>query len=255
MSRRFPHGSQRLCDIRRHCFGAGLVASVLEALAKQGREDRAGQEAAATESANAGRLPLLSAVARQPVREGSAGARVAMAMVRGEESTGAEETGCDGGACVSESGMRLSWDSEPESACADRVRQSWEMRAHPRLLLPGLWKEGDVALGNGAKLRFAMYRLKTASRRVAEVLTALAEGPDTFAALSASLSAAARVFGHGEGTMRCWLARAGEHGERLHERHFRNLWLGHVQLDELVVQIGAKVGTCGCGWHWKRKPS
>ncbi len=77
-----------------------------------------------------------------------------------------------------------------------------------------------------------MYRLKTASRRVAEVLTALAEGVD--------LSAAVRVFGHGEGTMRCWLARAGAHGERLHERLFRNLWLEHVQLDELVVQIRGK---------------
>lgn len=77
-----------------------------------------------------------------------------------------------------------------------------------------------------------MYRLKTASRRVAEVLTALAEGLD--------LSAAVRVFGHGEGTMRCWLARAGEHGERLHGRYFRDLWLGHVQLDELVVQMRAK---------------
>ena len=77
-----------------------------------------------------------------------------------------------------------------------------------------------------------MYRLKTASKRVAEVLTALAEGLD--------LSAAVRVFGHGEGTMRCWLTRAGEHGERLHERYFRDLWLGHVQLDELVVQIRGK---------------
>jgi IS1 family transposase/transposase-like protein len=77
-----------------------------------------------------------------------------------------------------------------------------------------------------------MYRLKTATRRVAEVLTALAEGLD--------LSAAVRVFGHGEGTMRCWLARASEHGERMHERHFRDLWLRHVQLDELVVQIRGK---------------
>ena len=80
--------------------------------------------------------------------------------------------------------------------------------------------------------KFRMYRLKTASKRVAEVLTALAKGLD--------LSAAVRVFGHGEGTMRCWLARAGEHGERLHEHYFRDLWLGHVQLDELVVQIQGK---------------
>jgi len=72
------------------------------------------------------------------------------------------------------------------------------------------------------------------------VLTALAEGLDTFAALSAGLSAAVRVFGHGEGTMRCWLARAGEHEKRVHGRYFRDMWLGHVQLDELVVQMRAK---------------
>ncbi len=77
-----------------------------------------------------------------------------------------------------------------------------------------------------------MYRLKTASRRIAEVLTALAEGLD--------LSAAVRAFGRGEGTKRCWLARAGAHGEQLHEQHFRDLWLEHVQLDKLVVQMRAK---------------
>ncbi len=83
-----------------------------------------------------------------------------------------------------------------------------------------------------------MYQLKTASKHVAQALTGLAEGMD--------LSAAVRVFEHGEGTMRCWLARAGARrncvsdGERLHERHFRNLWLEHVQLDELVVQIRGK---------------
>ncbi len=107
-------------------------------------------------------------------------------------------------------------------------------------LLSGVREEGDVAVGDGAKLRFAMYQLKTASKRVAEVLTALAEGLDTFAALSASLSAAVRVFGHGEGTMRCWLAQSGEHGERLHEHYFRDLSLEHVKLDELVVQMRAK---------------
>ncbi len=106
-----------------------------------------------------------------------------------------------------------------------------------------------------------MYRLKTVSNRVPEVLTALAEGLDTFAALSASLSAAVRVFGHGEGTMRCWLARAGAHGDRLHERYFRDLWLRHVQVETAFrstswsSRYGAKVGTCGYGWYWSRRPS
>ena len=46
-----------------------------------------------------------------------------------------------------------------------------------------------------------LYRLKTPSRRVGEVLSALAEG--------LSVGAAVRVFGHGEFTVRTWLTRAG----------------------------------------------
>jgi hypothetical protein len=101
--------------------------------------------------------------------------------------------------------------------------------------------------------KFRMYRLKTASKRVAEVLTALAKGLD--------LSAAVRVFGHGEGTMRCWLARAGEHGERLHERYFRDLWLEQVQVETAFRSTSwwrrceARGGNCGCGWRWKRRRS
>jgi transposase-like protein len=67
-----------------------------------------------------------------------------------------------------------------------------------------------------------MYRLKTTTKRVSEVMTALAEGLD--------LSAAVRVFGHGEGTMRCWLTRSGEHSRRLHDEQLRGLRLGHAQL-------------------------
>lgn len=68
------------------------------------------------------------------------------------------------------------------------------------------------------------YRLKTPSRRVGEVLSTLAEG--------LSVGAAARVFGHGEFTIRRWLTRAGLHAASLHERIFQNLKLLHVQLDE-----------------------
>jgi len=55
-----------------------------------------------------------------------------------------------------------------------------------------------------------LYRLKTASQRIAEVLAALAEGLD--------VSAAVRVFGHSEATITRWLRRAGDHGETLHDR-------------------------------------
>jgi IS1 family transposase len=40
--------------------------------------------------------------------------------------------------------------------------------------------------------------------------------------------------------MRCWLTRSGEHSRRLHEEYLRGLRLGHVQLDELMVQIKGK---------------
>jgi IS1 family transposase len=73
-----------------------------------------------------------------------------------------------------------------------------------------------------------LYRLKTPALRVGEVLSALAEG--------LSVGATVRVFGHGEFTIRTWLARAGLHAPSLHERLFQNLKLLHVQLDELCTK-------------------
>ena len=84
-----------------------------------------------------------------------------------------------------------------------------------------------------------MYRLKTGKRRVSEVLTAMGEGLD--------VSAAVRVFGHAESTVRRWIARAGEHSRRLHEQHLQNLELGHVQLDELVVTMKGRGQAL---WLW-----
>jgi hypothetical protein len=54
-----------------------------------------------------------------------------------------------------------------------------------------------------------LYRLKTSSHRVGEVLTALAEGID--------VSAAVRVFGHRPATITTWLSGAGQHSTRLHD--------------------------------------
>ena len=61
------------------------------------------------------------------------------------------------------------------------------------------------------------------------VLTALAEGLDP--------SAAERVFGYRQATITAWLSRVGEHAQILHERSFRNLWLPHLQLDELRTRL------------------
>ena len=84
-----------------------------------------------------------------------------------------------------------------------------------------------------------LYRLKTPSSRIAEVLTALAEG--------LTLAAAVRVFGHSEGTMRTWLTRAGEHSATLHHRWLRHLTLPHLQLDELRTRLRNRAHVL---WLW-----
>jgi IS1 family transposase len=90
-----------------------------------------------------------------------------------------------------------------------------------------------------ARRNTPLYRLKTASHRVAEVLAALAEGLD--------VAAAVRVFGHRPATITRWLTRAGEHSATLHERWFRNLQLPHVQLDEIRTRLRGRAHTI---WLW-----
>ena len=82
-----------------------------------------------------------------------------------------------------------------------------------------------------------LYRLKTGSVRVAEVLSALAEG--------LTVAAATRVFGPSEGTITTWLSRAGEHSATLHDRWFRHLTLPHLQLDELRTHLRQRAQI-----HW-----
>ncbi len=84
-----------------------------------------------------------------------------------------------------------------------------------------------------------LYRLKTPSSRIGEVLTALAEGR--------SVAAAVRVFGHSEGTITTWLIRAGEHCAVLHNCWFRHLHLPHLQLDELCTRLRNRVQVL---WLW-----
>jgi IS1 family transposase/transposase-like protein len=84
-----------------------------------------------------------------------------------------------------------------------------------------------------------LYRLKTASDRVAEVLAALAEGLD--------VAAAVRVFGHRPATITRWLTQAGAHSATLHERWFQDLRLPHVQLDEIRTRLRSRAHTL---WLW-----
>jgi transposase-like protein len=74
-----------------------------------------------------------------------------------------------------------------------------------------------------------LYRLKTATKRVAEVMTALAEGVD--------LSATTRIFKFHHTTVSRWLARAGHHGQQLHEERFHDFICHHLQLDELTTRV------------------
>ena len=85
----------------------------------------------------------------------------------------------------------------------------------------------------------ALYRLKTPSTRVGEVLSALAEGLD--------VGAAVRVFGHREATITGWLNRAGQHAERLHDVLLRDLCLPHLQLDEIRTRLRARERVL---WLW-----
>jgi len=75
----------------------------------------------------------------------------------------------------------------------------------------------------------ALYRLKTPSSRIGEVLSALAEGLD--------VGAAVRVFGHSETTITRWRDRAAQHAERVHHHFLHGLHLPHLQLDEIRARL------------------
>jgi len=84
-----------------------------------------------------------------------------------------------------------------------------------------------------------LYGLKTPPKRVAEAMTAFAEGVD--------VSAAHRIFRHDERTLSDWLAKCGRHAERLHDQLFRDCHCAHVQLDELVTRVRSCLER---GWVW-----
>jgi hypothetical protein len=107
-------------------------------------------------------------------------------------------------------------------------------RANPVLALSSLQHDGARAATT--LWVTPLYRVKTASQRVAEVLTALAEGVD--------MAAAVRIFGHRHATITTWLRRTGEHSATLHDRVGEHLHLPHLQLDELRTRLR----SCSCMW-------
>ena len=85
----------------------------------------------------------------------------------------------------------------------------------------------------------ALAHLKTPPTRIGEVLSALAEG--------LAVSAAVRVFGHGEGTITRWRNRAAQHAERVHRQFLRGLHLPHLQLDEIRTRLRVRERVT---WLW-----
>jgi hypothetical protein len=85
----------------------------------------------------------------------------------------------------------------------------------------------------------ALYRLRTPAARVALVLLAVN--------LGLTIADAQLLFGHSEVTIRLWLTRAGQHAEKVHAYFFRNLHLGHLQLDELFTTLRDKAHDL---WVW-----
>jgi IS1 family transposase len=90
-----------------------------------------------------------------------------------------------------------------------------------------------------ARRHTPLYRLKTASSTVAQVLLGLAEGLD--------IAAAGRVFGPGHTTITTWLHRTGQHVGSLHTQLFRDLHLAHVQVDELRTSLRDRAQV---RWLW-----
>jgi hypothetical protein len=126
-------------------------------------------------------------------------------------------------------------DAQVHALLGDGVEGKTERRE--TLRCPPLWHDGAPA--TTTLWVTPLEWLKTASQRVSEVLTALAEG--------LSVSAAVRVFGHRHATITSWLTRAGAHSATLHKRFFQNLSLPHLQLDELRSRLRNRTHAL---WLW-----
>ena len=89
-----------------------------------------------------------------------------------------------------------------------------------------------------ARRNTVLYCLKTSSRVVSLVLMLLALGVD--------ISTLEEAYGISESTLRTWLSRSGDHGQKLHQRLLIGLDLVHIQLDELPTALNV-FGSVGRG--------
>jgi transposase-like protein len=74
-----------------------------------------------------------------------------------------------------------------------------------------------------------LYGLKTSSERVRMGVH--------LSVLGLNVRAISEFTGHSEETITRWVARNGQHSERLHEKLFKGLVLPHIQVDEVVGKV------------------
>jgi len=96
-----------------------------------------------------------------------------------------------------------------------------------------------------------LYRLKTHSRMIFMVMTLLVLGID--------ISALQEAMGIQESTLRTWLTRNGVQARKLHQRFFKDLTMGHIQLDELWAKVKQAQGDAqhhesGYGQSARQRP-
>jgi IS1 family transposase len=84
-----------------------------------------------------------------------------------------------------------------------------------------------------------LYRLKTLSKIIFLAMNLLVLGID--------VSALQEALAIQESTLRTWLTRSGAQSRKLHEHFFRDLNLGHIQLDELWANVKEKEQAM---WVW-----
>jgi hypothetical protein len=135
-------------------------------------------------------------------------------------------------------------------ACANRLCEYFAITDAQLHALVGDGKHGKIEVSQTFKCQACqhtftarrhtpLYRLKTPSSKVSQILMALAEGVD--------LAACERIFECRAATIASWLSRAGEHSQTLHQHFLRNLTLPHLQLDEIRTRLRNRAQIL---WLW-----
>ena len=154
-------------------------------------------------------------------------------LARGQESAWGTAPHPHRGLCLPAARLPVLRSHRRADARLGRRRPSGAHRSDPAVPLPASGAKVSARWGT------ALSHLKTPPARIGEVLSALAEGMD--------VSAAVRVFGHGETTITRWRDRAAQHAERMHRHFLHGLHCPHLQLDEIRTRLRARERVT---WLW-----